>query len=239
LLSQLGVVHGYTTRLGGVSSGRFATLNLGRTWGDEPTCAEHNLQLVASEAGFATEQLCQVAQVHGTTVLPLTAPERRQREADGMVSDQELVLGVLSADCVSILLADGAGRVAAVHAGWRGTVAGVAAEAVAALVRLGASPRRLRAALGPSIGPCCFEVKADVAATFAGILPASVQQRGERLYCDLWQTNREFLRRAGLTAENIDAAPPCTCCDARRFYSYRRDGAGIGQHLAFILGGSL
>ena len=128
LLGELGVRHGFTTRLGGVSTGRFESLNLGRTWGDEPACADHNLNLVAADVGFAVAQLCQVIQVHGRAVLPLTAPERRQREADGMVTASDLVLGVLSADCVSILLADGEGRVAAVHAGWRGTVAGVASR---------------------------------------------------------------------------------------------------------------
>lgn len=239
LLSEIGVRHGFTTRLGGVSSGRFATCNLGRTWGDDPACADHNLQLVAGDVGFAVAKLCQVIQVHGRTVLPLTAPERRQHEADGMASQHDLVLGVLSADCVSILLADGAGRVAAVHAGWRGSVAGAATAAVVALEQLGARKERLRAVLGPSIGPCCFEVKADVAAEFAAVYAPSVQPRGERLFVDLWQTNRELLRRAGLPPEHISAAPPCTACDGRRFYSYRRDGAGIGQHLAFVVGGSL
>jgi YfiH family protein len=177
--------------------------------------------------------------VHGRTVLPLTAPERRQREADGMVGQEKLTLGVLSADCVSILLADGEGRVAAVHAGWRGTASGVASEAVAALERLGARRDHLRAVLGPSIGPCCFEVKADVAAEFAAVCRDSVSLRGERLFVDLWFTNRELLLRAGLTPQYIFAAPPCTACEPRRFYSYRRDGAGIGQHLAFVVGGAL
>ena len=107
LLSELGVRHGFTPRLGGVSSGRFASCNLGRTWGDEPHCADENLRLVAADADFAVERLCQVIQVHGPLVLQLTAPERRQREADGMASAHDLCLGVLSADCVSILLADG------------------------------------------------------------------------------------------------------------------------------------
>lgn len=239
LLTELGVVHGFTTRLGGVSTGRFASCNLGRTWGDDPACADHNLRRVADDVGFRVEQLCQVIQVHGRAVLPLTAAERRLREADGMATQHDLVLGVLSADCVNILLADGEGRVAAVHAGWRGTVAGVAGAAVAALCRLGARREHLRAVLGPSIGPCCFEVKADVAAEFTAVLGDSVQRRGERLFVDLWRTNRELLQRAGLAPEHIFAQPPCTACDARRFYSYRRDGAGIGQHLAFVVGGSL
>lgn len=237
LLSELGVIHGFTSRLGGVSAGRFASCNLGRSWGDEPSRVDENLRLVAAEAGFAPETLCQVVQVHGRTALPMTKPERRQREADAMVSREALVLGVLSADCVSILLADGKGRVAAVHAGWRGTVQDVAGAAVEGLIALGARREELRAVLGPSIGPCCFEVQADVAAAFTQVCADSVQQRAARTYVDLWRTNRALLLRAGLAPAHIDAAPPCTFCDARRFFSYRRDGAGIGQHLAFILGG--
>ena len=238
LLSAIGVRHGFTTRLGGVSTGRFASCNLGSTWGDDPQRAAENLRLVAGDVGFPVEQLCQVIQVHGRTVLRLTAAERRQREADGMVCQTDLVLGVMSADCVSILLADGEGRVAAVHAGWRGTATGVASEAVDELERLGARRERVRAVLGPSIGPCCFEVQAEVAAEFAMVYAQSVQRRDGRTYVDLWWTNREFLLSSGLEPAHIFAAPPCTCCDARRFYSYRRDGAGIGQHLAFIVGGS-
>lgn len=237
MLTELGVVHGFTSRLGGVSAGRFAACNLGRSWGDDPSCVDENLRLVAADAGFAAEKLCQVVQVHGRTALAMTEPERRQREADAMVSREALVLGVLSADCVSILLADGKGRVAAVHAGWRGTVQDVAGAAVQGLIALGARREELRAVLGPSIGPCCFEVQADVAAAFTKVCADSVQPRDGRIYVDLWRTNRALLLQAGLLQRHIDAAPPCTFCDARRFFSYRRDGAGIGQHLAFILGG--
>ena len=94
LLTQLGVRHGFTTRLGGVSSGRFASLNLGQTWGDDLACASENLRLVAQDAGFDTQRLCQVQQVHGKLVLPLSQPERRVRQADGMATADALVLGV-------------------------------------------------------------------------------------------------------------------------------------------------
>lgn len=239
LLTQLGVQHGFTTRVGGVSSGRFTSLNLGQTWGDDPACASENLRLAAQDAGFETQRLCQVQQVHGKLVLPLTEPERRIRQADGMATADALVLGVLSADCVSILLADDLGRVAAVHAGWRGTVAGIAREAVEALTQLGAEQASLRAAMAPSIGPCCFEVQADVAEPFGKVAPGSVQQRDGRLFVDLWHANRQWLLDAGLRRDHIDDRPPCTCCDEQRYFSYRRDGAGIGQHLAFICGGNL
>jgi YfiH family protein len=242
LLQELGVRHGFTTRLSGVSTGRYESLNLGEKWGDEPDKVLANLRLVESEGGFLAAALCSVAQVHGTEVALIDAPERRQRQADGLATSLPLTLGVYSADCVCILLADGRGRVAAVHAGWRGTVAGIAGRAVQALVRLGAEPQELRAALGPSIGPCCFEVQNDVAAHFAERVPESLLQlldnEGEqRTFVDLRLSNRRFLEAAGVPPESIADAPPCTHCDRRRFFSYRRDGAGIGQHLAFIVGG--
>lgn len=244
LLAELGVRHGFTTRLGGVSTGRYESLNLGETWGDEPERVRENLRRVASDGHFSADALCQVVQVHGTDVVPVEAGtvERRMRQADGLATRDSCVLGSRSADCVCILIADGEGRAAAVHAGWRGTVAGIAAQAVEALVALGANPRSLRAALGPSIGPCCFQVKEDVAGRFRSLLPTAVLVRpdaqGQRqLYVDLRQTNRHFLESAGVPADGIADSPPCTCCDPQRFFSFRRDGAGIGQHLAFIVGG--
>lgn len=238
LLSALGVRHGFTTRRGGFSVGRFAALNLGRNWGDDPDCVSRNFARVAEVGGFGLARLTQVRQVHGTTVLHVSSPEVSQREADGMVSAHDLVLGVLSADCVSLLVADDEGRVAAAHAGWRGTVAGIATEVVAALATLGSDVRRLRAVLGPSIGPCCFEVQQDVASVFAAHDPDAVIQRSGRLFVDLWSYNQKLLMRAGLLPMHIAAKPPCTRCDDTRFYSFRRDGAGIGQHLAYIVGGS-
>lgn len=238
LLTELAVRHGFTTRLGGVSTGRFASLNLGDRWGDSPADVAENLDRVSMLAGFPPASLCQVNQVHGAYVACLSAPERRLRDADGMAAQDPLTLAVYSADCVPILLADGHGRVAAVHAGWRGTVAGIAAAAVRALVGLGATAAQLRAALLPSIGPCCFEVQEDVASQFRSVQPGAVQREANgRRTVDLWLANRQFLLDAGLRSEHIEDRPACTCCDARRFFSYRRDGAGIGQHMAFIVGG--
>lgn len=240
LLSELGVCHGFTTRIGGVSDGKYATLNLGEKWGDAKERTATNLRLVAADAGFAPERLCQVTQVHSADIVELSDVDQGRLSADGMAtaSPLPLVLGVYSADCVSLLFADGAGRVAAVHAGWRGTVAGIAANAVKTLCRLGAQPQRLRVAMGPSIGPCCFEVKDDVAARFRQVAPDAVYARQDgRLFVDLRRANRQFLLAAGVLPTHIADDPPCTHCDSERFFSYRRDGAGIGQHLAFIVGG--
>lgn len=237
--SQLltGTRHGFSTRRGGVSAGRYATLNVGGKWGDDPDKVAHNRRRLAAAGGFDLSRLFTARQVHGARVALIvehTQPERvAEAEADALVSQVPgVVLGVYTADCVPILLGDGDGRVAAVHAGWRGTVAGVASAAVEALVSIGARRERLKAALGPSICAHCFEVGEEVAAQF----PPPAVVRGEaRPHIDLWEANRAQLAAAGVGA--VDAHPPCTMCEADRFFSFRRDGGQIGQHLSFIVAG--
>ncbi len=235
-----GVRHGFSTRRGGVSTGRYATLNLGGKWGDDPEHVAHNRRRFAAAGGFEWSRLYTAKQVHGARVALVvegTLPERvAETEADVVVTAVPgAVVGVYTADCVPILLSDGDGRVAAAHAGWRGTVAGVANAAVEALVSIGARRERLRAALGPSICARCFEVGDDVAAQFDAMAPSSVVRiAGAKPHVDLWDANRAILVAAGVPAEAIDAAPPCTMCDPERFFSFRREGAGIGQHLSFV-----
>jgi polyphenol oxidase len=234
--------HGFSTRRGGVSNGRYATLNLGSKWGDDPAAVAHNRRRLAAAGGFALERLHTARQVHGARVALVgesTTPERvGETEADALVSQVPgVVLGIYTADCVPVLLSDGEGRVAAVHAGWRGTVAGVAAAAVEALVSIGARRERLRAALGPSICVRCFEVGDEVADAFAPLVPPSVLRDAKKPHVDLWEANRALLVAAGVAADHIDAAPPCTMCEPERFFSFRRDGAGIGQQLSFVVAG--
>lgn len=233
------IAHGFPTRRGGVSTGRFASLNLLGKWGDDPAHVAENRRRLAAAGGFTVDRLFTAHQVHGATVAVIGGDDQpaacAERDADALVTDVAgVALGVGTADCVPILLADGEGRVAAAHAGWRGTLADVAGAAVEALVALGARRERLRAALGPSICPACFEVGPEVAEQFASVAGV-VDRTGARPHVDLRLANRSFLERAGLAPEAIDDRPPCTMCDAERFFSYRRDGGGIGQHLAFIV----
>src|SRR5262249_15584212 len=120
-----------------------------------------------------------------------------------------------------------------------GTLLGVAAAAVEALCGVGARREELRGALGPSIGPCCFEVGDEVAGPFARLAPEVVRRsdRG-RPHVDLRRANAIVPERAGLSADRLDVAPPCTRCDGERFYSFRRDGAPVGQMLSFIVAGA-
>jgi len=148
------------------------------------------------------------------------------------------VLGAFAADCIPLLFADAEARViGAAHAGWRGTVGGVAANVVARMVERGARADRIRVALGPSIGPCCFEVGPEVVAPFRaafGERAGLVVPGPAKDHIDLRVATRAVLERAGVRPEHVDAAPPCTKCEADRFFSYRRDGQAGGVHMAFI-----
>jgi YfiH family protein len=235
-----GARHGFSTRRGGVSTGRYATLNVGGKWGDDPEHVAHNRRRLAAAGGFDWARLYTAKQVHGARVALVvegTLPERvAETEADVVATAVPgAVVGVYTADCVPILLADGEGRVAAAHAGWRGTVAGVASAAVEALVSIGAVREQLRVAMGPSICSRCFEVGDEVAAAFDALAPSSViRSEGKKPHVDLWEANRRVLVAAGVRDEAIDAAPPCTMCEPERFFSFRRDGGQIGQMLSFV-----
>jgi len=202
---------------------------------------------VAASAGLDADQLVRLRQVHGARVHDAGAGpsgvELSGPEADIVVSAQpDRVIAVQSADCVPLLMAGPDGRaVGAAHAGWRGTAAGVAGVSVRWLAeRLGARPRSLRAAIGPSIGPCCYEVGAAVADQFlaAGWTPGQTQawfvSRDGATFLDLWRANADQLERAGVPADRIFVSRLCTACHADWFHSYRRDGPGTGRLAGYI-----
>jgi YfiH family protein len=240
-------VHGFTTRAGGVSAPPFDTLNLGGKWGDDPAHVAENRRRLARAVGGP---IYVARQVHGVALARVRrgdAPESIARlEADGLYSDLPgLTVGVFAADCIPALIVDSrSGAFAAVHAGWRGTVAGVLPAAVRALATdFGARPTDLRVALGPGIGPCCFEVGGEVAAAFvalcpdaaaSGVVRPSARGRPEKSQIDLKAANRLLLERAGVAPEAIDAGPECTHCDPASFFSFRRDGSATGQQMGVI-----
>ncbi len=227
-----GLVHGFTDRLGGVSEGRFATLNLGRRWGDDPLAVAENYRRVAAAGGFRAETLRLVRQVHGAAVL--RARELVvDSEADALWvhrDDGPMVAGVLTADCVPVLIADTAGTVAAaVHSGWKGTVADIAGATVRVLAEQ-VPVGTLMAVIGPCIEVGAFEVGEEVAVQFD---PRFVSRGVVRPHVDLVATVRAQLVAAGVVAGAISRVGGCTFSDPGRYFSYRRDGAGIGQMLAF------
>lgn len=239
--------HGFTTRLGGVSPPPFDGLNLGDRWGDTRENVEENRRRLRKAAG--TDTMLAVSQVHGTRVLRISAgvdaQQVRAEEADGLCSDNVgMGISVHVADCVPVLMADPyRGACAALHAGWRGTVAGMGPAGVAAMATsFGSRPRDLRVALGPCIGSCCFEVGPEVVDQVEAAWPGAraagiVLQFGERRpHVDLRLLLQLQLTHAGVLPENIDATRACTFCDpAKRFYSYRRAGRSTGQMVGFIV----
>jgi len=239
VLDLPGFVHGFPERTGGVSTGARASLNLGWRWGDDKATVEENRTRLAAHAGYDHAQLQVMRHVHGTNVWKVGEPLADDAEFDGLVTDRVgPVLPAFAADCIPMLFAEPDARVCgAAHAGWRGTVHGIARNVVARLIELGAQADRIRVALGPSIGPCCFEVGPEVVDEFRaafGEVPGMVVQGPHKDHIDLRVASRAVLERAGVRPENIDTDPPCTRCEADRFFSYRRDGREGGVHMAFI-----
>ncbi len=240
--------HGFSTRAGGVSAAPFDTLNMGARWGDLPANVQENRRRLLRAVG-SDGPLYVARQVHGAAVARVRAgddPAAVARiEADALITDDlNVALGIFVADCIPALIVDPrTGAVAAAHAGWRGTVAGVLPAVVRALVdELGARPDDLRVVLGPAIGACCFEVGAEVVREFetalgeaaAGVITPSPRGATGKWHVDLKAANRILLERAGVAAEAIDAGPDCTHHDRARFFSYRRDGE-TGQLMGVVV----
>ncbi len=174
-------------------------------------------------------------QVHGATVAE--APWAGRPAADAsMASEPGFLLGIETADCLPVLLVDPQRRaVAAVHAGWRGTALGVTRAAVAALSRGGSRAPDLVAALGPGIGPCCYEVGDDVKAAFGPAGAAFFRRApGGRDHLDVRAANRQQLIEAGLDPGRIESVDECTFCRRDLYHSYRRDGPGSGRMISFV-----
>jgi YfiH family protein len=240
-LAATGVVHAFTTRIGGASRPPFDSLNLSRGVGDAPAAVAANRARLLDALGRAPADHVEAAQAHGAGVAPAGAADRGGtiEGADGLVAgDARLVLAVHCADCVPLLLADvRRGAVAAVHAGWRGTAAGVAGAAVRALrEEHGSDPGDLIAAIGPAIGPCCYEVDAPVYERFAP-WPwrdrVFAPSRPGHWRLDLWAANRLQLEAAGVPAGAVYAVGLCTADHRALFYSHRRDGRT--GHMAAVI----
>ena len=231
--------HGFPERGGGVSEGLRSSLNLGFRWGDDESTVDRNRRILAQHVGYDPDQLQVTKHVHGTAVWCVGEPLPDPPEFDGMVTDRPgAVLGAFAADCIPIVFADPVARTCgACHSGWRGTIAGVARNVVGRMGELGSEPSDIRVVLGPSIGPCCFEVGDEVVAEFVaefGKLDGLVVDGPRKHHIDLRAATRAVLESAGVEPDHIDANPPCTKCDPERFFSYRRDGKDGGVHMGFI-----
>lgn len=240
-----GLRHGFSTRHGGVSEGYLASMSF--SYDREPEeRVDENFRRFSLANGLPFESLVLTHQTHTACVATVDegyknqGRHRKLRDTDGLVTATKgLGLICFTADCVPLLLADPeCGIVAAVHAGWRGTVGGIAGEAVRKMVALGARPERIVAAIGPSIGPCCFEVGPEVQKEFTdrfGIkLPIVPSRREGHTMVDLWQANEFILQEAGLGKDHIYSSKICTVCNNRDFYSHRYTNGMRGSLIGAI-----
>jgi purine-nucleoside/S-methyl-5'-thioadenosine phosphorylase / adenosine deaminase len=244
LLAAAGFRHAFFTRRGGVSQGAYASLNFGYGVGDERAHVEENFRRAAEVLGVSADAVGVLSQVHGNAVHRHEPGQRRSEllalEGDALIAARgELACGVRTADCVPILLADpDGGSVAAVHAGWRGTVRRVIDTTLAELERLGARRERLIAAIGPHISLAAFEVGEDVAGELLGASRATdviATRAGAKPHADLRRILTAQLLEAGLEASAIDQISGCTVEEPERFFSYRRDGPKSGRLLSAIV----
>ena len=241
--------HGFSTRIGGVSSlPHTSSLNLAFGRGDADEIVLSNLALFAEAVGVDEKSIVSHPQIHSAKVI--TVGENNRGEGyfvstdigcDGYVTAYPGVsLGVKTADCVPILFEDTeAGVIGAAHAGWRGAVSNIVAECISAMKSLGAEPRRIRAAVGAAIHPCCYCVGKDFLAAATDIAGRDVANtfitpRDGRLYADNVGINRHFMLEAGLLPDNIDICPLCTCCNPELFYSHRYSKGLRGTMLSII-----
>jgi len=234
-----GLVHGFFGRHGGTSTGPWSSLNVSAVIGDDPHCVERNQARVA--AALAGVAIVTMQQVHGDRVVRVDRPDKKAEDADAMLTNVVGIgLGILTADCVPALLVAPMVKVAlAVHAGWRGTVAGILPAALAAVQREYEVPAAdLRVALGPSIGGCCYEVEATIAdqieRQWGPLSHAAWQRAGERGRLDLRHANAEIIARAGIPTQNIVHVGPCTSCNVSDFFSHRRERGHTGRQLSVI-----
>jgi hypothetical protein len=242
---SLPVPHGFFTRQGGVSDGPYASLNCSLSGGDSREAVLENRARAARAVGTRAERLVGLMQVHGAEVVEVTTPwlPGRGPRADAMVTaNRDIALGVITADCAPILLAEaGAGVIGAAHAGWRGAVAGIVEATVRAMTRLGAAPGSMVAAIGPCIGQASYEVGGDLREAVLARDPADARffvpgRREPRWQFDLAGYCAARLAKSGVHAVTVLGID--TLADPERFFSYRRQtlagGGPVGHQISII-----
>ena len=241
--------HGFSTRTGGVSKGIFASLNLGMSRGDDAEKVKENYRRFFASCGIAEIPFVCGKQVHGNHVMIVDANNARPAygyetlyEADGYVTATPGVpLVVFTADCIPLLLADEKNRVvAAVHSGWRSTVADIEKVAVKKMLECGAEMEQIHACVGPAIGKCCFEVGPEVIDAVNALLCTDecslyTQKENEKYMLDLKGVLKKCLLRTGISEENIEVITDCTMCLPERYWSHRYTNGERGSQAAVIM----
>lgn len=249
-------IHGFSTRIGGVSDLKHTfSLNLGIGRDDTDETVLKNLELFSNALGISSRSVISATQIHSSIVRTVGVKDCGEgyyfpsKEAcDGYVSNQKgIALGIRTADCVPILFYapkndNSEEIISAVHAGWRGTHKNIVSCAIDRMVEMGANPKDIKVAIGPSIASCCYEVSEDFFKAFCDTLgkknaelfikPSS--EKKDHFMADLQNINRYQLKECGILGENIDVANICTCCNPKEFYSHRYSGESRGTMLSLI-----
>lgn len=252
VLEETGIVrHGFSTRLGGVSEGMFASMNLSFQRGDDRERVMKNYQRMAAALGTKTEHMVLSQQTHTTNIRVVTAQDKGKgihkemdyQNVDGMVTNESGIMLVTSfADCVPIYLVDIARKaIGLCHSGWRGTVGKISHAAIMVMKeQYGTRAEDLRVAIGTSICQDCYEVSEDVIEEFAKVTePKQLEQiaihKGSGKYqLDLWKANQYFLEEAGVLREYIQVPDICTCCNSEYLFSHRASQGKRGNLAAFL-----
>ena len=246
-----GFVHGFSTRLGGVSEGIYSSMNLSFTRGDKEEAVRENYNRISAALGFSPEDIVTSDQTHTANVRVITAEDRGNgitkprpyTDVDGMITNVPgLVLATFYADCVPLYFADPVHKAVGLsHSGWRGTAAGIGAVTVKELQKhYGTRPEDIYAAIGPSICQDCYEVSEDVILefqkTFSRELWKDIFYRKEngKYQLNLWEANRQILLGAGILPEHISMPNLCTCCNPEFLYSHRASQGKRGNLGAFL-----
>lgn len=245
------VDHCFTTRIGGVSLPPFNTLNLGLYKGDNKERVAENYRRLEMATGIETRAMVSSHQVHGVNVYKATEADRGKgiavfptdiNEVDGLVTNiSKLPLITFYADCVPLFFLDVKNKAVGVsHSGWKGTYEGIGERTVFKMKEeFGSSAKDLIAAIGPSIGPCCYEVSDDLAERFIEKFwnykdIAIKNLKTQRQHINLWSINRQILEGSGIPASNITVAEICTMCHKDIYFSFRGDNKTTGSLAAII-----
>ncbi len=244
-----GVAHGFSTCLGGVSEGMWASLNLGASRGDDPDHVRENCRRFLAAIGAEGGKLVKGNQVHGNTVRVVTSAdwkedicEKANFDADGlMTATPGVTLMVSTADCIPVLFYDPVRRVvAAAHAGWRGTASGIVTRTVERMEEVyNCDPRDILVAIGPGICANCFETHEDVPNAMMAAMGTSVLHHVQikengKFSVDLKKINAQQLEMAGVKEENIAVCGECTACNTDKYWSHRKVGNNRGSMAAVI-----
>jgi polyphenol oxidase len=237
-----GLLHGFIGRRGGKSVGPYAGLNTSYRVGDDPRVVSQNVCDMKQAVGIHDGRIITMKQVHGDQIIEVKDKNIKEAgEADGMLTrEKDAFLGVLTADCVPVLLVAPEKKIAAaVHAGWRGSLAGIGAKTVRLFFdQHGILAEAVEAAIGPAIGACCYEIKEDVSSSlikqWGKLATECVENREGKTFLDLRRLNRLTLEQAGVPSKQIFDVGPCTSCAAEDFFSYRRERHETGRQISFI-----